>query len=214
MTPVTGWSARRVVLRMTLGVALIVPLVVGGTAFRVWQVARIDDRTKVDVAIVLGTAQYDGRPSDALEARLRHAKTLYDNGVARYVLTVGGRQTGDDYTEAQAGQMWLVANGVPSTRIVAVGEGSDTLASLRAVAVVYRERGWESAVVVSDPWHSLRSQTMAHDSGIMAGVSPTRSGPMVQTRQTQFQQIVRETGALLFYRLSKIPADEFGASIS
>ncbi|MBA8927548.1 vancomycin permeability regulator SanA [Kutzneria viridogrisea] len=207
-------TVRRFLLRGVLGAVLVVALVIGGTAFRVWQVARIDDRTQVDVAIVLGTAQYDGRPSDAFRARLEHAKTLYDDGVAKNLLTVGGRQAGDNYTEAQAGQMWLTANGVPADKIVAVGQGSDTLASLRAVAPVYRERGWESAVVVSDPWHSLRSQTMAHDTGISAGVSPTHSGPMVQTRQTQFQQIVRETGALLFYRLSKSPADELGASIS
>ena len=69
-------------------------------------------------------------------------------------------------------------------------------------------------MLVSDPWHSFRAQIMARDSGIDAGVSPTHTGPMVRTRETQASQIVRETGALLFYRLSKAPADEFGASAS
>jgi uncharacterized SAM-binding protein YcdF (DUF218 family) len=110
--------------------------------------------------------------------------------------------------------MWLADNGVPQDRIISVGTGSDTLESLRAVAPVYRNHGWSSAVLVSDPWHSFRAQTMARDSGIDANVSPTHTGPMVRTRETQFSQIVRETGALLFYRLSRAPADEFGASAS
>ena len=214
MERVTGSTVRRWLVRLVLGVLVVAGLVIGGTAVRVWQVARLDDRTPVDVAIVLGAAQYDGTPSDALEARLEHAKTLYDDGVVKYVLTVGGRQPGDNYTEAQSGEMWLAQNGIPQDRIVAVGAGSDTLESLRAVAPIYRDHGWTSAVLVSDPWHSFRAQTMAVDSGIQANVSPTHTGPMVQTRETQFSQIVRETGALLFYRLSKAPADEVGASLS
>ena len=214
MGPVSGSTVRRVFLRVVLGALLVAGLVIGGTAVRVWQVARLDDRSPVDVAIVLGAAQYDGRPSDALEARLQHAKTLYDDGVVKYVLTVGGRQPGDHYTEAESGQMWLADNGVPQDRIISVGTGSDTLESLRAVAPVYRNHGWSSAVLVSDPWHSFRAQIMARDSGIDANVSPTHTGPMVRTRETQLSQIVRETGALLFYRLSRAPADEFGASAS
>jgi uncharacterized SAM-binding protein YcdF (DUF218 family) len=211
---VTGSTVRRWLPRVVLGVLVVAGLVIGGTAVRVWEVARLDDRTPVDVAIVLGAAQYDGTPSDALEARLQHAKTLFDDGVVKYVLTVGGRQPGDNYTEAQSGEMWLAQNGIPQDRIVAVGTGSDTLESLRAVAPIYHDHGWTSAVLVSDPWHSFRARTMAHDTGIQASVSPTHTGPMVQTRETQFSQIVRETGALLFYRLSKAPADEVGASLS
>lgn len=200
---------RRLVLRLVLGAAVVGALVVGGTAFRVWQVARVDDWTKADVAIVLGAAQYNGVPSDVLEARLRHTLKLYQQGVVSYIATTGGRQAGDKYTEGQVGKIWLVENGVPADKVLEVGEGSDTLGSLRAVAEVANERGLETAVIVSDPWHSLRARTMAEDAGLTAWTSPTRSGPNVQTRETQLFYIKRETGALLYYRLMKAPAGVF-----
>jgi uncharacterized SAM-binding protein YcdF (DUF218 family) len=194
------------------GVLLIGALIVGGTGFRVWQVARFDDRTQADVVVVLGAAQYDGKPSKILEARLNHAKNLFEDGVAGHIVTGGGRRAGDNYTEADAGARWLAAHGVPRDRVIEVSEGSDTLGTLRAVAGAVKARGWHSAVLVSDPWHSLRARIMAADAGLDAWTSPTHSGPIVQTRRTQFHYIVRETGALLFYRATKAPADGIGIS--
>lgn len=211
MTPEhSARPVRRFLRRLVLGVVIVGALVVGGTGFRVWQVARQDDRTPADVVVVLGAAQYDGTPSKIFEARLRHAKNLYDNGVSEHIVTGGGRQEGDNYTEADAGARWLTANGVPRDRVIEVDEGADTLGTLRAVAAVVKARGWRSAVIVSDPWHSLRARTMAADVGLEAWTSPTHSGPIVQTRQTQFRYILRETGALLYYRATKAPADGIG----
>ncbi|RZQ60339.1 YdcF family protein [Amycolatopsis suaedae] len=205
-------SAGRWVRRAVLGSLLIVLLVVGGTAFRVWEVARVDDRAKADVIVVLGAAQYNGKPSEILRARLVHAKELFESGVAGYVLTSGGSKDGDRFTEGEAGARWLVDRGVPAERSIVVGEGSDTLGTLRAVADEVRRRGWNTAVIVSDPWHSLRARTMARDEGLEAWTSPTHSGPIVQTRETQAKYIFRETGALLFYRLTKRPADDIGGT--
>ncbi|ASO22087.1 uncharacterized SAM-binding protein YcdF (DUF218 family) [Actinoalloteichus hoggarensis] len=201
-----GLRLGRLLARTVLGAVLILAFVVGGTLFRVWFVARQDDRSRADVVVVLGAAQYDGRPSAVLEARLQHAVTLYESGVADHILTVGGRQAGDNYTEAEASEIWLVENGVPPDRVIAVGEGVDTLGSFRVSARAISDRGWDSAVIVSDPWHSLRARTMARDAGIDAWVSPTRRGPIVQTRETQARYIVRETAALLHYRLTHAPA--------
>jgi len=195
------------VLRIGAGVALIVMLVVGGTGFRVWQVARTDDRNQADVVVVLGAAQYDGRPSSILQARLDHAGRLFSQGIAPVVVTVGGRQAGDTFTEASAGQRYLIDAGLPDDAVVAVETGSDTLSSLQAVAAAARDHGWRSAVIVSDPWHSLRARTMARDAGLDAWTSPTRSGPAVQTRQTQARYITRETAAMLYYRLTHAPAE-------
>lgn len=196
--------------RFVLGVLLVGALVVGGTGFRVWLVARGDDRTKADVVLVLGAAQYDGKPSQVLEARLRHAKTLYDQGVAPYIVTTGGKKPGDNYTEANAGNSWLTEHGVPGRWIIAVEEGTDTLSSLRAAAERIHRRGWRTAVIVSDPWHSLRARTMASDVGLDAWTSPTHSGPIVQTRETQIRYIFYETAALLYYHATKAPADRAG----
>ncbi|WP_460391953.1 YdcF family protein [Actinophytocola sediminis] len=181
-------------------------LVVGGTGFRVWQVARVDDQTKADVVIVLGAAQYDGRPSKVLEARLRKARILYEQGIAEHIVTTGGRQPGDEYTEAEAGAIWLADEGVPEDAVIGVGEGRDTLGSLRAAAEQANRRGWHTAVIVSDPWHSLRARTMAAELGLDAWTSPTHSGPIVQTREVQIRYILRETAALLYYRATRAPA--------
>lgn len=197
---------RRWAGRLVAGTVLLGLLVVGGTAVRVWQVARIDDRSPADALVVLGAAQYDGTPSSVFAARLEQARDLYVSGVAPRIITVGGKQPGDAYTEAAAGKNYLVAEGIPAGDVVAVETGSDTLLSLRAVADTMRSQGLSSAVLVSDPWHSLRTRTMATDAGLDVHTSPTRQGPAVLTRDAQWHGIVRETGALLFYRLSHASA--------
>jgi uncharacterized SAM-binding protein YcdF (DUF218 family) len=181
---------------MLLAVVVLTPLAVGA---RVWYDARQDSHPKSDAIIVLGAAQYNGRPSPTLEWRLVHALKLYRKGVAPAIVTVGGKRPGDNFTEASTGRQWLARHGVPESRLVAVSEGDDTLTSLEAVGREYKKLHWHSGVIVSDPWHALRSRTMAGDNGIKAAVSPTRSGPSVQTRDTQFHYIVRETGGYLWY---------------
>lgn len=202
------WAARIVV-----GVLLVSALVIGGTAFRVWQVARVDDRRQVDVVIVLGAAQYDGSPSPIFAARLRHAQRLFAQGLAKRIVTVGGRRAGDGFSEAEAGRRYLLNRGVPAPVVLAVGQGSDTLGSLRAAADTASRQDWHTALLVSDPWHSLRARTMARDAGLMAWTSPTRSGPVVQTRDTQARYIVRETGALLYYRLFHTSVETEGSGL-
>lgn len=191
--------------RALLGSVLIGLLVVGGTAFRVWHVARADERPQADVIVVLGAAQYNGTPSKIFQARLQHAQLLYGEGVADRIVTSGAGQVGDAFTEAESGKLWLTGRGVPAEDVVAVGEGHDTLRSLQAVADLADARGWNTVVIVSDPWHSLRSRVMAEDFGLTVATSPTHSGPIVQQRQTQAWYIVRETSALLYYRLTKDP---------
>lgn len=181
---------------------LLPVLLVAGTAVRVWAVARIDDRRPSDAIVVLGASQYDGRPSSVLEARLEHAKTLYEQGVAPRVITVGGNQEGDRFTEAGTGKTYLNERGVPN--VIALEVGSDTLESIEAVDELMERRGWTSAVLVSDPWHSLRARRMATDQGIDAVTSPTRAGPSVRTRSTQLHYIARETAGYLYYRLTHL----------
>ena len=185
---------RRLVTAVVLGVLLVV----GGTATSVWWVARQDDRPTSDAIIVLGASQFDGRPSSVFQARLQHARRLFELSVAPRVITVGGGAPGDRTTEAEAGAAFLEQRDVTA---LAVPEGRNTLESLRAAEVVMAENGWDSAVLVTDPWHSLRSRTMARDQGIDAETSPTRAGPSVRTRGTQVRYIARETAAYLYYRL-------------
>ena len=186
-------------VRRLIGAAVLsVLVVVLGTATSVWWVARQDDRPRSDVIIVLGASQFDGRPSSVLAARLQHARALFADGVAPRVMTVGGGAPGDRTTEAAAGKAFLEQRDVTA---VAVPEGRNTLASLEAAEVYMAAHGWHSAVLVTDPWHSLRSRTMARDQGIDAQTSPTRTGPSVRTRGTQLRYIARETAAYLYYRV-------------
>jgi len=177
-----------------------VVLLVASTALAIWYTARQDARPGSDAIVVLGSAQYNGKPSSIFEARLEHAAALYRQGVAPVVVTVGGKKSGDAFTEAEAGRDYLAAQGLPADALLAVPHGVDTLESMRDVAGVFDERGWHSAVLVTDPWHAMRAQKMADDAGIDARSSPTRQGPAVQTRTTQFRYILRETAAYLLYR--------------
>ncbi|MFD0773812.1 YdcF family protein [Streptomonospora algeriensis] len=164
-----------------------------------WYTARADERPASDAILVLGASQYNGRPSPIFEARLAHAEELYRQGVAPALVTVGGNQPGDNFTEGGSGRDWLVEQGVPEGDVVAVKEGRDTLQSVEAVAEVFREQGWSRVVIVTDPWHSLRSREMAQDHGMEAATSPVRSGPAVIERETQLWYITRETASLWYY---------------
>jgi uncharacterized SAM-binding protein YcdF (DUF218 family) len=198
MTPISWvrWTVRIVLALIALAV-----VVAGYVAGHIVWVAGHDSRPRSDAIVVLGASQYNGTPSAVFAARLDHAKALYDAHVATRIVTVGGKQTGDRTTEAQAGQDYLVAHGVPSRAIQPVRAGRDTLQSMRAVAAVFRTRGWTSAVLVTDPWHCLRARTMARDSGIKASTSPEHAGPAVGSFTTDVHYVARETLAYVYYSL-------------
>ena len=201
----------RLAARLVAAVVLLVLAVLLFSAGRVWWVARQDDRRGSDVIVVLGAAQFDGRPSSVFTARLDHAKDLLDEGVAPRILTVGGNREGDRYTEAAAGKAWLKSHGVDARKVVAVETGDDTLSSVRAVSARMRESGWSTAVIVTDPWHSLRTRSMARAEGVDAVTSPTRQGPAVRTRGVELRYVVRETFGYLFYKAFHRSSD-FGSN--
>jgi uncharacterized SAM-binding protein YcdF (DUF218 family) len=189
-------AIKTVVWLLTL--ALVVFTVTAGF---VWWTARQDDRRVSDAIVVLGAAQFDGRPSSVFTARLVHARDLWREDVSRRIITVGGNREGDRFTEASAGKQWLIAHGVPAKRVVTVSTGSDTLSSMTAVHERMQKRGWSTAVIVTDPWHALRARSMASDRGIDAAMSPTRQGPAVRQRSTQIRYIGRETTAYLYWKV-------------
>lgn len=195
--------ARGLTLAVVFGLVFLL-LWLGSVVFRVWWVARQDDRPRSDALVVLGASQYNGTPSPVLEARLSHALDLYEDGVAGTIITVGGKLDGDRYTEAAAGKAWLVDQGVPEDAIVAVGKGSDTWTSLVAVDQVMADEGWTDAVLVTDPWHSFRAAEMARQLGLEAATSPTRTGPVVAERLTEVHYIARETGAYVAYQWQRL----------
>ncbi len=195
-----GVRVGSLVIRLLLALVLATVLLVGSTAGAFWWTARHDASPASDAIVVLGSAQYDGVPSSIFEARLEHALRLWQDGVAPVVVTVGGKADGDRFTEAEAGAQYLTEAGVPADALLPVPQGVDTLQSVRSVSAVFDERGWTTAVLVTDPWHAMRTQQMAEDAGIEASASPTRQGPSVYSRTTQVRYIFRETAAYLLYR--------------
>lgn len=137
-----------------------------------------DDTTRpADAIVVLGAAQYDGRPSPQLRGRLDHVVQLWRQGVAPLVVVTGGNQPGDRFTEASASRSYLIDAGVPADAILAEDQGSTTHQSLRAVADVLEARNAASVVLVTDPFHALRSRLTAQEVGLVAVVSPVPDGP-------------------------------------
>jgi uncharacterized SAM-binding protein YcdF (DUF218 family) len=195
-----GVRVRSLVARVVGAALLAALLLVAATALAIWWTARQDSRPTSDAIVVLGSAQYNGVPSSIFEARLEHALSLYGDGVAPVIVTVGGKAAGDAFTEAEAGRDYLLAAGIADDALLSVPEGVDTLESMRAVSGAFADRGWSSAVLVTDPWHAMRAERMAADAGLAVESSPTRQGPAVQTRLTQFRYILRETAAYLLYR--------------
>ena len=163
----------------TLTVVVLVGLVYGCVGLvQVWQVGRTDQARSVDAIVVLGVAQYDGKPSPQLRARLEHALALWVDGRAPRIITTGGNQPGDRFTEAEASANFLIDGAVPPEVIIQENVGSTTRESLMGVRDIVNDRGINSILIVTDPYHSLRARLIAQDLGLVAYVSPTRTSPL------------------------------------
>ena len=149
---------------------------------QVWSTGRSDafasGEHTVDAVVVLGAAQYDGRPSPQLRARLDHALRLWQRGAARFVVVTGGKQQGDRFTEAESGREYLVAAGVPIESIIVEPRGTSTFESLEWLRDAGDSTGVSSIAVVSDPYHVLRATLVARELGFDARASATRSRVM------------------------------------
>ncbi|HWC13778.1 MAG TPA: YdcF family protein [Actinomycetota bacterium] len=168
--------------------------------FRVWDQSHNDEVYYADAIVVLGAAQYNGRPSPVYKARLDHAAYLYTEGIADTVIVSGGKARGDRYTEAEAGQMYLEDTDVPSQAILAEKKGRTTLESLKGVRRIAAEHGIETGVFVSDPLHSERIKRMALDVGFdSAYTSPANYTQLERSRATKAKEIVHEVLSLLAY---------------
>lgn len=188
---------------LLLTVALTVG-VIGTTGFAVWRAAHDDEARRVDHAdaiVVLGAAQYNGKPSPVFEARLDHARGMYRDGFSERIVVAGGGRPGDLYTEGEAGRDYLVLEGVPPEDVAATSVGNTTEESLEEVARFMDAEGLDTAFLVSDPWHNLRVRRMARDLGITAYVSATGASA-ARTQETRASGYVRETFAYLWYRIS------------
>ena len=132
----------------------------------------VDEAQKSDVIVVLGAAEYSGRPSPVLKARLDHALDLFQRQMAPRILTTGGSGGDPNFTEGGVGRDYLINKGVPVEVIIVEGEGDSTVETVLAVAEIMRRMGMHSAILVSDGYHIYRSKRILQDSGLTVYGSP------------------------------------------
>jgi len=188
----TRWF--RIGWKVALGVVVVLALYVGGTFVQVWQASRDDQAQEAGAIVVMGAAQYNGDPSPVFEARLEHGRELYEQGLSDVVVVTGGRQEGDEYSEAQAGARWLQEHGVPEAALRLEVQGRNSWESLAASARFLQEDGIDDVMIVSDPFHSKRLEEIASEVGLEAFVSPTQDSPV--TGAAELRAMVRETAAV------------------
>jgi uncharacterized SAM-binding protein YcdF (DUF218 family) len=173
-------------------------------SYRIWDQGQRDERRQADAIVVLGAAQYDGRPSPVFAARLDHAVALYLAGVAPLLVVTGGKATGDRTTEAAVARAFAISHGVPAESILLEDRGRTTLESLRTVGMMLQRRGLQTAVFVSDRTHILRVLRIARDQGIVGWGSPTRTSPTDAEAGRRLEATIHELGALAIYFVSGI----------
>jgi uncharacterized SAM-binding protein YcdF (DUF218 family) len=168
----------------------LVALTVIGLCWKLFSIAsdirrqsNVDEARPADVILVLGAAEYRGRPSPILEARLNHALFLYRKGLAPRVITTGGKGGDPMFTEGEVGRAYLSRHGIPSEAIIVESEGETTVYSTAAAAEIMRRMDLHSCIVVSDGYHIYRVKRMLQFQGIDVYGSPRPSEPHHGWRQ-------------------------------
>ena len=188
-----------IALKVTAGLLAAVVLYGVVTFVQVWLASRRDSAHKAQAIVVFGAAQYNGRPSAVLRARLDHAVDLYHRHVAPVIVVTGGRQPGDNFTEATASADYLHTKGVPDNDILREVSGHTSWQSLASTAAFLKVRHIKDVVLVSDPFHSLRIGGMASELGLDNSTSPTRTSPITGFDATTYMG--RETLAVAVGRI-------------
>src|SRR6266545_1207312 len=164
-----GPPGGRKLLRRGLLVAVVLPILYFAVTFvQVWRTSRHEGAKPAQAVIVLGAAQYDGRPSAVLRARLDHAADLYHRKVAPVVVVTGGKIEGDRFTESAASANYLHTKGVPDEAILREVQGRTSWQSLAASARFLHQRGIRDVVLLSDPFHAARIHGIASELGFEA----------------------------------------------
>jgi uncharacterized SAM-binding protein YcdF (DUF218 family) len=195
----------RKILKYGLWVALgliVVGLLYGWSLYRdIRKLAEEDQTHAADAIVILGAAQYNGRPSPVLKARLDHARDLYRRGYAHAIITTGGYGPDPNYSEAQVGTEYLVQQGVNANSIITEQGSVTTRDSIRASVALMKSNGWSHALVVSDGFHLYRIKKMFEDSGMVVYTSPAPESPIESDPTQRYWHSLREVLLVCVYRM-------------
>lgn len=190
---------RQRVLRIVLVVVAILAAYFFITFVQVWHASHQDDVAPAEAIVVLGAAQFNGRVSNVLMARLDHAADLYQQGYAPLIVVTGGRVGNDPFTEAGVSATYLESKGVPGSAIERETTSTNSYDELAATARFLDDRGIDDVLLVSDPFHAYRIAAIADDVGLNARVSPTPTSPF--HGYDNARALLRETVAVSIGRL-------------
>ncbi|MDQ4134196.1 MAG: YdcF family protein [Actinomycetota bacterium] len=188
----------RLAMRIVAALLVLLTLYFAVTFIQVWMASRRDAAQPAQAIVVFGAAQYDGRPSPVLKARLDHAMDLYRRDLAPVIVVTGGRQPGDRFTEATASANYLIERGVPDDDILREVSGTSSWQSLAATAAFLEDRQITKVLLVSDPFHAMRIVAMADELGLDAHSSPAPDSPIQGLTAAKY--MLRETAAVALAR--------------
>ena len=198
-----GWagSMARFLLGFLFAIVLLTAL-----GWCVWVYSQIeryayeDQAAPADVICVFGAAEYGGKPSPVLRARLDHALALYEHGIAPVMITLGGSAPGDTFSEGQVGRAYLMSNGVPEKAIIAETQSRTTEEQARRVVTIARTNGYKRVVIVSDPTHLFRIRAICGQDGLAVMTSPRPQASSVGG-SAEWQQIFHEVVTYSLWRM-------------
>ena len=179
--------------RAILALLVVALLAWLASAAAVVVVSRREGARPADAIVVLGAAQYDGRPSPVLRARLDHGVDLFHQGTAPLLMLTGGRGLGDTTTEAAVGARYAERHGVPVPAVLVEDAGRTTSESMHAVATLLRARGATRVVLVSDPFHMLRLGILARRFGLTPYLSPTPTSRIAANPAEELKYVLSES---------------------
>jgi uncharacterized SAM-binding protein YcdF (DUF218 family) len=179
--------------RLIAGILLSIGILWGVSMAAVLLYSWMDQAQPADSIVVLGAAQYDGKPSPVLRARLDHGIDLWKQQMGKILVLTGGRGYGDTTSEAAVGRTYARKQGVPDTVIFLEDKGRTTRESMLGVADILEKRGIRTAILVSDPFHMLRLSITGRRFGMIPYTSPTRTSPISPNREKRWRYMLGES---------------------
>jgi uncharacterized SAM-binding protein YcdF (DUF218 family) len=192
-------SSRRLWLLLLLLALGALLLFLGITGSRIVRAAGESPAKKADVIVIFGAAEYSGRPSPVLRARLDHGFELFEKGMAPVVITTGGAAQDPEFSEGGVGRDYLLRRGVPEQALIAETQGSDTAQSAARVANIMRVNGMRSCIAVSDAFHVFRIRALLEHEGVQVEIAPR---PESRPRHVwdRFAAVMREAASYLVWK--------------
>ena len=197
------FGIKRNVILISLLIAFLIVLYTIIAAVQIVQYGKVDNKTKCDVAIVLGAATSDGEVSPVYRERINHGIWLYENGYVDYLILTGGIGKGNEMSDAHAAKQYAIKKGVPEQVILIEEKSTITEENLEHAKAIMDEHSLDTAIIVSDPLHMKRAMLMASDYGIDACSSPTPT-TMYRSAKTQIPFLAREVFFYIGYSIVRV----------